>query len=227
MSKIIKMPSLQEQVYSYLKKAIVNGEMELGQVYSEQWVADLLGVSRTPVREAILQLKQESLLEILPYKGFIVKPLSLDEVKETFQIRQALEGFCVIMIAQQHQDPLVAKLLAQLNDYLEEQSNLTGDHNVYEFMELDELYHRDIINFAGNERLISTYNEIRSRFQRITVKALKEPGRMEDTVREHLDILVKMKDGHPWEAYQTMALHLNSTQKIMESKTISNPPKSG
>ncbi|MEL7565676.1 MAG: GntR family transcriptional regulator [Dehalobacterium sp.] len=215
--KILKMPSLQEQVYLYIKSAIVKGELQIGELYSEQWCSDLLGVSRTPVREAVLKLKQDNLLEIIPYRGFTVKTLSPEDVKETFEIRQALEGFCVIRIAQKYRDPGAQDVLARLEGYLREQSNFKNEKNIYEFMELDELYHRDIISFSRNERLADTFHSIHNRFQRITVKVLKEPGRIGSTIKEHATILAEMKRGDPWASYRLMSEHLNETRRIVEA----------
>lgn len=218
-AKITKGPSLKEQVYNHLKKAIISGDIEENRVYSEQWAADLLGVSRTPVREAVLQLKQEFFIDILPYKGFQVRSLTAEDIKETFQIRLALEGFCIILIAQNSQAPEVRRLLDGLEGYLQEQGRLAAEGKAYEFMERDEMYHRSIINYTGNERLISTYNDIRSRFELITVKVLNDPGRMEATVDEHLAILDKMRAGLPWEAYQAIQIHLDATQKVLKRQT--------
>jgi len=210
------MPSLQEQVYLYLKSAIVKGELQIGELYSEQWCSDLLGVSRTPVREAVLKLKQDCLLEVIPYRGFTVKTLSLEDVKQTLEIRQALEGFCVISIAQQFRDPVAQEVLARLEEYLREQSNLKNDENIYDFMELDELFHHDIIAFSQNERLADTFDSVRIQFQRITVKVLKEPGRIASTIKEHEALLTELKKGDPWAAYSALDKHLSGTRGIME-----------
>lgn len=218
-AKITKGPSLKEQVYHHLKKAIISGDIEENKVYSEQWAADLLGVSRTPVREAVLQLKQEFFIDILPYKGFQVRSLTTDDIKETFQIRLALEGFCIITIAQNSQDVHVQRMLSCLGGVLLEQERLATEGKVYEFMERDEMYHRSIINHTGNERLIATYNDIRSRFELITVKVLNDPGRMEATVQEHFAILEKMRTGCPWEAYQAIQIHLDATQRVLKRQT--------
>lgn len=218
-AKITKGPSLKEQVYHHLKKAIISGDIEENKVYSEQWAADLLGVSRTPVREAVLQLKQEFFIDILPYKGFQVRSLTTDDIKETFQIRLALEGFCIITIAQNSQDLHVQRMLSCLGGVLLEQERLATEGKVYEFMERDEMYHRSIINHTGNERLIATYNDIRSRFELITVKVLNDPGRMEETVQEHFAILEKMRTGCPWEAYQAIQIHLDATQRVLKRQT--------
>ena len=218
-AKITKVPSLKEQVYQHLKKAIISGDIKENKVYSEQWAADLLGVSRTPVREAVLQLKQEFFVDILPYKGFQVRSLTTDDIKETFQIRLALEGFCIITIAQNSQDVHVQRMLSSLNEVMLEQEKLAAEGKTYEFMERDEMYHRSIINYTGNESLIATYNDIRSRFELITVKVLNDPGRMEATVQEHFAILEKMRDGRAWEAYQAIQIHLDATQRVLKRQT--------
>ncbi|HKJ65591.1 MAG TPA: GntR family transcriptional regulator [Desulfopila sp.] len=217
--KIVKVPSLKEQVYLYLKNAIVTSELALETTYSEKWVADRLEVSRTPVREAVLQLQQENFIEVLPYKGFKVKRLSLEDVRDTFQIRLALEGFCVIHIAQNIHLPAVSKVLDALDTCLDKMSGHSGEDGVHSFVEQDARFHRHIIDYANNERLISMYNDIRYRFERITLRVLTNPGRMQGTVAEHRRIAERIREGRAWEAYQAIQEHLHETQKIMELKS--------
>lgn len=211
---------MKEQVYVYLKNAIINRELSPSTVYSEQWVASHLGVSRTPVREAILQLKQEYFVEVLPYKGFTVKEMSLDDVRDTFQIRQALEGFCVIQIAQNNETTVVKKVFEKLDSALVELQKCSDSNNPNDFVYYDAQFHSQIIHYANNERLISTYNEIRYRFERITLRVLTEHERMNSTIDEHKKIYEMMRSGKPWEAYQAIQIHLVGTQKIMERKTV-------
>jgi DNA-binding GntR family transcriptional regulator len=218
--KIIKVPSLKEQVYLYLKNAIIKHELSPDEVYSEQWVADRLGVSRTPVREAVLQLKQEYFLDVLPYKGFTVKEMSLDDVRDTFQIRQALEGFCIILISQNSQTDDVRKVLQKLDECLMQMQKFSDKNKPNDFVRQDALFHRAIIHYANNERLISTYNDIRFHFERITLQVLTEYGRMTSTINEHREICEMMRAGKPWEAYQAIQVHLQKTQKIMERKIV-------
>lgn len=215
MEKIFKTPSLQEQVYLHLKSAIVKGELQIGELYSEQWCSELLGVSRTPVREAVLKLKQDCLLEVIPYRGFTVKTLSQEDVKQTLEIRQALEGFCVILIAQNYRDPAAQEVCTRLDEYLREQSNLKSE-DIYDFMELDELFHHDIIAYSQNNRLADTYASVRIQFQRITFKVLKQPGRIVSTIIEHAALLTELKRGDPWAAYCSLDKHLSGTRGIME-----------
>lgn len=78
--------SLKAQVYEYLKQAIINGDLKIGEIYSEQYFADKLSISRTPVREAILQLQHENMVEVKANRGIIVKPLLLDEIKKSLKL---------------------------------------------------------------------------------------------------------------------------------------------
>lgn len=217
--KIVKAPSLKEQVYLYLKQAIINKELDMETVYSEKWVADRLEVSRTPVREAVLQLKQESFLEILPYKGFKIRSLSIEDVQDTFQIRQALAGFCVILISQNHTTHAARDLFASLEECLQAQRKCAANNSPNEFVLEDARFHREVIHFADNKRFISIYDDIRYRFDRITLSVLNEVGRMNTTIEEHQLVYDKMKLGMPWEAFQAMQFHLVETQKIMLRKS--------
>ena len=91
--------SLKAQVYEYLKQAIINGDLKVGEIYSEQYFADKLSISRTPVREAILQLQHENMVEVKANRGIIVKPLLLDEIKKIIETRLAIEGYSYYILA--------------------------------------------------------------------------------------------------------------------------------
>lgn len=217
--KIVKVPSLKEQVYRYLKNAIVTSELVLDTTYSEKWVADRLEVSRTPVREAVLQLQQENFIDVLPYKGFRVRRLSLEDVRDTFQIRLALEGFCVINISQNIEQAGVRQILETLDECLGAMESTAVANDPHSFVEQDARFHHQIIHFADNERLIAMYDDIRYRFERITLRVLTDPGRMDTTVEEHRKIAEKMRTGRPWDAFCAIQEHLQRTQKIMEQKS--------
>ena len=84
---MIKRITLKHQAYDYLYHAVLKGEILPTQVYSEQYFADLMGISRTPVREAVMQLSQEGFLQVYPNKGFSVKKVKAEEVEELFGYR--------------------------------------------------------------------------------------------------------------------------------------------
>ncbi|WP_051533712.1 GntR family transcriptional regulator [Desulfitibacter alkalitolerans] len=217
MNQFISKTTLKEQAYSYLKKAILKGEIEAGRIYSEQWFADFLGVSRTPVREAILQIRQEGLLETLPSKGIIVKEISPADIESTFQIRQAIEGFCVVSIAREVNSHAAQDLLNSLYTLIDTQKEAAGYMNSYRFTEVDELFHRHIINFVNNNKFVETFDDLRIRVYRLCMDTLKTEGRMRETVNEHYEIYEKMKAGQPWEAYMAMNQHLSNAKKLLLS----------
>ncbi|KUO51191.1 MAG: hypothetical protein APF76_17025 [Desulfitibacter sp. BRH_c19] len=217
MDKLITKTTLKDQVYIYLKKAILTGEIEVGKTYSEQWFADFLGVSRTPVREAILQIRREGLLETLPCKGIVVKEISLSDIEKTFQIRLALEGFCVITLAKESNTQAAQKLISHLGNLIDKQKELANPEYKYEFMEMDELFHREIINYIDNNKFIENFEDIRSRVERLCMDTLKMEGRMDSTIKEHNDIYQNIRSAQPWKAYTAMEDHLTNAKKLLMS----------
>ncbi len=215
LTKLITKTTLKDQAYVYLKKAILNGEIEVGKNYSEQWFADFLGVSRTPVREAILQIRREGLLETLPCKGIVVKELSLSDIEKTFQIRLALEGFCVITLAQESDTKIAQKLISNLGILINKQTKLAAAQDKYEFMEIDELFHREILSYVDNSKFIENFEDIRSRVERLCMDTLRMEGRMESTIKEHNGIFESIRSAKPWEAYTAMETHLINAKKML------------
>lgn len=84
---------LQEQAYDYLKELILSGEMIENEIYSETKLASEIGISRTPIRDALQRLSQDGFIDIIPSKGFRIHQITANEIVEIFQIRSAIEGF--------------------------------------------------------------------------------------------------------------------------------------
>jgi DNA-binding GntR family transcriptional regulator len=114
----------------------------------------------------------------------------------------------------------VRKVFKKLDESLAEMQRFSDDNNPHDFVNQDALFHRAIIYYANNERIISTYNDIRFRFERITLRVLTDYGRMASTINEHRKICEMMRAGKPWEAYLAIQEHLQKTQIIMERKTV-------
>ena len=130
--------SLKAQVYEYLKQAIINGDLKVGEIYSEQYFADKLSISRTPVREAILQLQHENMVEVKANRGIIVKPLLLDEIKKIIETRLAIEGYSSSILAKNLTTKEGKNLIYLLEDNLSKQQEiLTSSDAYYKFMKLD------------------------------------------------------------------------------------------
>ena len=111
---MIEMKPLQAKAYEYIKTLILNGELKVDEIYSETKIAKELGISRTPLRDAIHHLVEEGYIDIIPSKGFKLHKMTKQDVLDTFQIRSAIEGYCTFYIAQNYKSEECQKLFSYL-----------------------------------------------------------------------------------------------------------------
>ena len=90
---------MQEKAYTHIKEQILSGALREEQIYSETKIAAMIGISRTPVKDALVRLSQERLVDILPSRGFRLHRMSEADIWDTYQVRTAVEGFCVVHLA--------------------------------------------------------------------------------------------------------------------------------
>ncbi len=194
----IKRVTLKGQAYDFLKKAILKGEIETGSIYSEQFFADMLDISRTPVREAVLQLSQEGFVDIHPNIGVSVREISSLEVEELFQLRSAIECYCCKMAAERIHSPEGEQLLQSLEEHIgQEEGIFRAQGTPAECMKHDTKFHLTIVKFTENKEILEVMNRLRSRINLVGIKTLYHPGRLEATLREHRRIVDAIRRGDP------------------------------
>lgn len=219
-----RMSPLQIQAYEYLKDLILSGKLNPDELYSETRMSAQIGISRTPMREAIQCLSQDGYITVVPSKGFKVRSLSGADMEETIQIRCAIEGFCVHMVAAETESKKGQKLMALLGRLLEKQEKVLDSKNgpskenieagtwskagMEQFMEYDHQFHRALIDFVGNQEFIRTFQRSMYLIHLTTQGALAVPGRTEDTLKEHKLIYSYLKEGEGDAAYKLMLVHL-------------------
>ncbi len=108
------MSSLQLEAYNYIKNLILTHKLDANTLYSETKLSKELGISRTPMREALQCLSQDGYITVIPSKGFRIRQLSQKDMKETIQIRCAIEGFCTQCLANEYNTPKVRELSKSL-----------------------------------------------------------------------------------------------------------------
>lgn len=215
---------LQIQAYDYLKEMILTGTLEPDMLYSETKLSAQIGISRTPMREAIQCLSQDGYITVIPSKGFMLRKLNEKDMLETIQIRCAIEGFCAQMAAAEIDSKKGQRLLVELGKLLERQEKVLrlpdgpsaeniqkGSWNqtlMKQFMESDHKFHLALVNYAGNEEFAHTFQRLMYLIQLTTTGALAVPGRTEDTLQEHRRIFQHLADGKGDEAYKLMMVHL-------------------
>ncbi len=216
---ILQRISLSEQIYNNLKEAIMKGELNTGEIYSEQFFANKFEVSRTPVREAILHLKQENLLEIYPSRGVMVKSLCFEELQQIFQLRTAIEGYSAMILARNiYKDDAAQELLTELEQYLRlEETMNNGKERIYEFMRVDVEFHYGIINYTNNEYFITTIQTLRSRIEQVIFKSLQTDSRMSNAIKEHKDIFEYIRKGDEMGAFVSFQKHMQNTEDLLRN----------
>ena len=200
---------VQFQVYDYLKENILTGKLQNNILYSETKLAAELGISRTPIREALHCLSQDGYINIIPSKGFIIRQLNEIDMHETIQIRCAIEGFCTHIIASEVESEKGQKLINNLSHLLElQESSLKPDISLKAFMEYDHQFHLSLVNYADNKEFSQTFQRSMYQIHLTTTTALSFPKRSEDTLNEHKKFFSFLKAGDGDSAYHVLIDHL-------------------
>lgn len=176
---------LRELVFEALREAIINGQLEPGERLMEIQLADELGVSRTPIREAIRKLELEGLVLMVPRKGAYVASLSMKDVAEVFEIRGALEGLAAALAAERITDEELENLERQFVKSVEliDKADLKG------MVEVDTGFHQILYQASRNERLAQIISNLREQIQVFRQTSLSYPGRMKIALKEHRGIV--------------------------------------
>ena len=204
-SEIHRPKSLTDEAYRRLRAAIRNGSLETHRFYPLGEVAARFGISRTPVREAVLKLAHEGLLEMLPQRGFHLREISLAEAEEIFELRGLLEGRTVEKLAEKRSSDEVR----QLRKILKRQDRFVNEPR--RFLEIDEEFHLTMLDLAGFHRAREFLATIRDVIWSLSFEALSCPGRLDHVISEHALIVDCIENGRPSAARSAIGLHLQRT----------------
>ena len=178
------------RVYQHLKRAILEQLHPGGTLLTEAEIADAVGVSRTPVREALLRLESEGLVALYPKRGALVLPVSAQEVAEVIEARTLVEGHAAARVW-----PRRAELAETLVPLLE---TMRTAEDVYTFMEADRAFHAAVVEAAGNRILADLYHRLRDRQMRMGVATLRLlPERKDQALAEHEGLLAALRADSP------------------------------
>lgn len=198
--------TLVDSTYEELKAAIVDSRFESGDMLRESTIAEQLGVSKTPVREAFLKLREDGLVELLPYRGAMVTGYNVDDVREVFEIRVMFESECVRWAATDSSEHLIDELAANV---AKTESAVARD-DVQEVIRLFDEF--DAILFARlkNRRLQGLVDNLQVHLQRIGKLTTEIPGRLERSLDQHAKIVAAVASGDPDAAQRAMRDHITS-----------------
>lgn len=213
-------PTAGAVAYTGLKDRILQGDVPVGIRLGEERIAERLGVSRTPVREALLRLDAEGFLERHPEGGFRVRPPSAQQMRDRYEIRRALEGFAVRRTAVDLPAARSGRTARSLVEDLREEwrvidAEVTGPDA--EFVLLDEDFHVRLAEASGNAELAGELRRLNERIRPVRSHDFVTEGRIVATVEEHLAVLDAVLAGRPAEAAVLLEEHIVQSQRIVEA----------
>ena len=211
----IRYPKISEVAYEQIKEKIVSKEFAPGTRLNLEEIGKLLGVSRTPLKQAIDRLSLEGLIQILPRSGTFVSNPSPEEISESFEVRCALEVYAVGLAAHRIRE----EELEILKDLLEELKQLIAEQDLGEFypryVEIDHLFHHQIMIISKNNRLLQAWEHENVHAQMARIRYQHPEDNLGQVQAEHGRILAGLIDHDLETARKAMEAHLQRAQRSL------------
>lgn len=205
---------LRDVVFHTLREAILKGELKPGERLMELQLAAKLGVSRTPIREAIRMLEQEGLAVTIPRKGAEVAKMTEKDMEDVLEIREVLDELAVSLACRQMTEEQLDTLRRTMYEFVE--YTKTGD--VRKIAEADVKFHDIIYQSTGNPKLVSILSNLREQMYRYRVEYLKDEGTYPVLIREHSEIVEGLSDKDLPKV--TAAMHAHVRNQVMAVKEM-------
>ncbi|MCB5163411.1 GntR family transcriptional regulator [Streptomyces bambusae] len=207
-----KQPPAADRVYRHVKQGVLDRTFAGGSLLTEGEIAEAVGVSRTPVREALLRLETEGLIKLYPKKGALVLPVSAQEIADVVETRRLVEEHTARRAV-----PASPALLERLADLLARQAGHARAGNLAAFAEDDRAFHAEIVRSAGNEILSRLYDQLRDRQLRMGVAVMHmHPDRMVRNLAEHTEIHAALSAGDAERAAAAVRAHLSRAEQLLQ-----------
>ncbi|MGW1868072.1 GntR family transcriptional regulator [Streptomyces mauvecolor] len=207
---IVAQERLRDQVAHALRAALVAGELRPGTIYSAPGLAADFGISATPVREAMLDLAREGLVEPVRNKGFRITEVSEGDLDQYTELRALIEVPTVGRVT----DTASAEQLEALRPVAEEIVDRARAHDLIGYLDADRRFHLRLLGLAGNERLVETVGDLRKRSRLYGLTRLDERGELISSAQEHVELLDLMLSGDRPAAEACMARHLGHVRSL-------------
>ncbi|WP_295632963.1 GntR family transcriptional regulator [uncultured Mitsuokella sp.] len=210
---------LREVVCESLRDAIRKGILKPGQRIMEIKLAEELGVSRTPVREAIRKLELEGYVVMMPRRGTYVADMSIRDINEIFEIRTALESLSNGLAAEHiTEDELehLQRLLVVIGGYIKEyEDGPDREAAMDKIVKTDIEFHDLLYHAARNNRLVGIISNLRDQLTRFRTLSMSYPGRLEATLDEHREIVETIANGDGRAARKAAVHHMENSEKTL------------
>lgn len=207
---------LRDVVFETLRDAIITQVLKPGERLMEIQLADEMGVSRTPVREAIRKLELEGLVVMVPRKGAYVAGVSMKDIHEVYEVRAALEMLAVTLAAERITDEELDALERQVLRESEAEAD-PDEHALDNIIYIDSSFHDIIYQAAHNQRLVQFVNILQEQLQRFRAASLSRPGRSKTALDEHKQIVEALAERNGELASRLAKEHIENAENAMIS----------
>lgn len=199
---------LRDVVFNTLRNAILKGELEPGEKLMEKKLSEKLGVSRTPIREAIRKLELEGLVVMTPRKSAEVARITREDLTDVLEVRRVLESLAIDLACRN----ITGEIIAELEDNLVRFDAAVKKNDITEIATTDVEFHEAIYKSTGNKRLIQILNNLREQMYRYRLEYIKDKQTRENLVAEHRCIIDALKERDNTKGREVMLNHIEKQQ---------------
>ena len=202
---------LRDVVFNTLRKAILKGDLKPGERLMEIALAEKLGVSRTPIREAIRKLELEGLVVMAPRKGAKVASITERDLNDVLEVRKGMEELAIRLACER----ITPEQLDELDKVEKKFLNLIDSENLTELAEVDVEFHDVIYAATNNKRLIQLLNNLREQMYRYRIEYLKDSAVRRQLAKEHIAICEALRTHDRESALRYVYVHIDNQQKAI------------
>jgi DNA-binding GntR family transcriptional regulator len=199
-----------EKAYQYLKACIIDETFRQDSFLTEEEIAQNLGVSRTPVREAFLLLEAEGFINLFPQRGAYIPSISARDMEEVMETRELIELFSIERLIDGTQ------AIRDMKQLIREQEHLLNEEDIQQFIDCDSEFHSLIVGASGNRLLMEIYSGLSDKMLRMGVKAvMNSPERIRQVIDEHQAIVTGAEVGDLQMLKDAIISHLETTLSVL------------
>lgn len=221
MSSVDRHATLTEQITAQLRAAVLDGTLVPGERYSAGGLAERFGVSRTPVREALLELERSGLVRIEKNRGVTVVPTSLEAVVDCFQLRLMLEAPAAGRAAA----VVDAEAIGEVESRFRAMERAAARDDVGGVLRADRDFHLAVLALADNPRLVKVLEDLRNTVLSRGIATVPQTRSLEELIEDHRDILDGIRDGDPGAAAAAMHRHILNTAILLIRREAAEDPQ--
>lgn len=206
------LPTRTHEAYTVIKRRIIELKLPPGASFTEGALAEQLGLSKTPVREALARLRQERLVDAAPRSGYFVTPVTMKHARDLFQLRALLEGEAAALAAERGAD---LDTLVELEELCIASYDPTDESSITRFLQANNRFHVTLASLGGNDELAALLEQVLEQLERLFHLGLALSSRSEEMVHEHRELLDAVKLGDRDAARRAASAQTGSSQLMV------------